>query len=198
MPAPTRRPAANGGAYRPPLSVTRAPLLKGGSDRDFRRLIWGLLVVSSRLQKFPEAFGRRLAISSAMYAVLIAAAHRQGERGTSVRALADHMHLPAPHVTTTIGKLVAAGLLAKRPNPADRRGVLVSLTAAGRAALARLAPYQSQINDVLFDRLDARGFAALSRLVEILVGNSERALAKVAALRTGEPNDKESSHAQDR
>ncbi len=189
MRAPARRPAANGGgSYRPPLSVTRAPLLKRGSDREFRRLIWALLIVSSRLQKFPEAFGHRIGISSAMYAVLIAAAHRQGGSGVGVKSLADHMHLPAPHVTTTVGKLVAARLLAKRPNPADGRGVLVSLTSSGRAALARLAPYQSEINNVLFDRLDKPGFAALSRLIDILVGNSARALAKIA-------NEREKIHA---
>ena len=166
----------------PPLSVTRPPLLVSGSDRAFRGLIWSLLIVANRLPRFPEAFGRHLGISGAMYTVLIAAAHTQGTDGVSIRALADYMHLPAPHVTTTVGKLVDEGLLAKRPNPRDGRGVLISLTAAGEAALRRLAPYQSDVNDVLFDGLTREDFQALAGLMETMVGNSARALARVEEL----------------
>ncbi len=176
------REGARPGGFEPPLSITRPEFLEGGSDREFRKLIWGLLVVSARLQKYPEAFGRHLGISSAMYAVLIATAHVQGESGVGIRRLAEYMHLPAPHVTTTVGRLVAAGLLAKRRNPADGRGVLVSLTAAGEAALVRLSAFQRQVNDVLFDNLSREDFAALRRLTGVLMANSARALEKVAEL----------------
>jgi DNA-binding MarR family transcriptional regulator len=173
---------SNGDAFQPPLSVTRPELLRDGSDAAFREVIWDLLVVANRLQKFPEAFGRELGISSAQYAVLIATAHIQGTRGVGIRRLADHMHLPAPHVTTTVGKLVAAGLLAKKRNPEDGRGVLISLTDDGRAALARLAPFQQQVNDALFEGLDRDEFDAFARLIEHMVGNSRRALQTVADL----------------
>jgi DNA-binding MarR family transcriptional regulator len=191
--APARR-------FVPPLSVTRPELLDGGSDGDFRRLIWGLLVVAQRLPKFPEAFGRRLGLSGAMYAALIAVAHRQGEGGpgeggpggvapggVAPRALAAYMHLPAPHVTTTLNALVARGLVAKRRNPADGRGVLVSLTRAGEAALARLAPFQSRVNDVLFARLTRGEFKTFARFIELFVDNTERALAEAAALDRADP-----------
>jgi DNA-binding MarR family transcriptional regulator len=168
--------------FAPPLSVTRAELLDGGSDGEFRRVIWGLLVVANRLPKFPEAFGRRLGISGAMYSVLIAAAHLQNGRGVGVGALAEHMHLPAPHVTTTVGKLAAKGLIAKRPNAADRRGVLVSLTRAGESALQRLAPYQSQVNDALFDGLTRGEFKTFAGFVERFVATTEKALGRVAEL----------------
>jgi len=170
------------GAFQPPLSVTRPELLRDGSDAAFREVIWDLLVVANRLQKFPEAFGRELGISSAQYMVLIATAHIQGGRGAGIRQLADHMHLPAPHVTTTVGRLVAAGLLAKRPNPADGRGVLVTLTEKGRTALTRLAPFQQQVNDALFEGLSRAEFDAFARLIETMVGNTRRALQTVADL----------------
>jgi MarR family transcriptional regulator, organic hydroperoxide resistance regulator len=179
--------------FVPPLSVTRPELLDGGSDGEFRRLIWGLLVVAQRLPKFPEAFGRRLGLSGAMYAALIAVAHRQGEGGpgeggVAPRALAAYMHLPAPHVTTTLNALVARGLVAKRRNPADGRGVLVSLTRAGEAALARLAPFQSRVNDVLFARLTRGEFKTFARFIELFVDNTERALAEAAALDRADPH----------
>ncbi|MEJ2121396.1 MAG: MarR family transcriptional regulator [Alphaproteobacteria bacterium] len=170
------------GAFQPPLSVTRPELLRVGSDAAFREVIWDLLIVAGRLQKFPEAFGRELGITSAQYAVLIATAHIQGTRGSGIRQLADYMHLPAPHVTTTVGRLVAAGLLAKKPNPEDGRGVLVSLTAEGEAALDRLAPFQQQVNDALFGGLSREQFDRFARLIGTMVGNSRRALKTVAEL----------------
>ena len=178
----SERDGADAGLFEPPLSITRPEFLEGGSDRDFRKLIWSLLVVAARLQKYPEAFGRHIGISSAMYTVLIATAHVQGRSGVGIRRLAEYMRLPAPHITTTVGKLVGAGLLAKRRNPDDARGVLVSLTDAGAAALVRLSSFQRPVNDVLFDNLSRADFAALRRLIGIMVSNSERALEKVAEL----------------
>jgi len=174
--------SATDGAFQPPLSVTRPELLHDGTDATFREVIWELLVVANRLQKFPEAFGRHLGLSSAQYAVLIATAHIQGTRGTGIRRLADHMHLPAPHVTTTVGRLVAAGLLEKRPNPEDGRGVLVSLSPEGEAALERLAPFQQQVNNALFGGLSTKEFATFGQLIGTMVGNSRRALETVASL----------------
>jgi DNA-binding MarR family transcriptional regulator len=170
------------GTFQPPLSVTRPELLRDGSDAAFREVIWDLLIVANRLQKFPEAFGRELGITGAQYAVLIATAHIQGTRGSGIRQLADYMHLPAPHVTTTVGRLVAVGLLAKKPNPEDGRGVLVSLTAEGEAALDRLAPFQQQVNDALFGGLSRDQFDSFARLIGTMVGNSRRALKTVADL----------------
>ena len=168
--------------YRPPLTVTRPELLADGSDAAFREMIWGLLVVARRLPKFPEAFGRHIGITNAGYMVLNATAHLQGRTGVGIRQIADHLHLPGPHITTTVGKLVAAGLMVKRPNPEDARGVLATLTPAGQAVLEDLARFQSRINDVLFDNLSERDFKAWARLIEVMLDNSERALETVARL----------------
>ncbi|MHA1538797.1 MAG: MarR family winged helix-turn-helix transcriptional regulator [Alphaproteobacteria bacterium] len=170
------------GAYRPPLSVTRPEMLREGSDSAFRELIWGLLVVAKRLQKYPEIFGRRIGISSAQYMVLIATAHIQGREGIGIRTLADYMHLPAPHVTTTVGRLVDGGLLAKRQDPADGRCVLISMTRSGDLALRELAPFQQQINDVLFAGLSRQEFEAFATMIKTLLVNSERAFDKVAEI----------------
>ena len=168
--------------YQPPLSITLPEILRNGSDSAFRELIWQLLVVAKRIHKYPEIFGHRIGISSAQYTVLIATAHMQGSEGIGIRALADYIHLPAPHITTTVGLLVDAGLLAKRQNPEDGRGVLVSMTEAGDAALRELAPFQQQINDELFAGLSRADFAAFTRLVGKFVGNTQRAFDKAGAL----------------
>ena len=97
-----------------------------------------------------------------------------------MRALADYLHVAPPHVTTEVGKLVAAGLLAKARNPDDGRGVLVTLTPAGAQALEALAPFLRRINDILFDGISRAEFAAVVRFIDKFVINTERAMTAIA------------------
>ena len=166
--------------FAPPLSVTLPAVLTDGTDKTFRRVIYGLFVCAGRLHDIRDAFGRRIEMTGARYTVLIATAHLQGEAGVGVRALADYLHVAPPHVTTEVGKLVAAGLLAKERNPADGRGVLVTLTPAGAAALEALAPFLRRINDILFDGISRAEFAAVVRFIDRFVINTERAVMAIA------------------
>jgi DNA-binding MarR family transcriptional regulator len=82
-------------------------------------------------------------------------------------------------VTTEVAKLVGRGLLAKAPNPDDRRGVLVTLTRAGEAMLKRLAPFLQEINDTLFAGVDRAEFETVLRFIDRFVVNTALAVAKV-------------------
>jgi DNA-binding MarR family transcriptional regulator len=175
-------------AFTPPLTVTLPAVLTDGSDRAFRKVIYGLFVTAARLHDIRDAFGRRIAMTGARYTVLIATAHLQGTAGVGVRALADYLHVAPPHVTTEVGKLVAAGLLAKARNPDDGRGVLVTLTPAGAAALEALAPFLRRINDILFDGISRAEFAAVARFIEKFVVNTERAVMAIAEDEHGRRN----------
>ena len=53
-------------------------------------------------------------------------------------------------MTTEVGRLIRKGLLRKRANKKDRRGVLVQLSPKSEAALVGLTPLVRRINDVLF------------------------------------------------
>jgi MarR family transcriptional regulator, organic hydroperoxide resistance regulator len=61
--------------------------------------------------------------------------------GTShaMREVADYAMLPPPTLTKAVDRLAAAELLYRRADPADRRRVLVQLTARGRRLQLRLA-----------------------------------------------------------
>lgn len=48
-------------------------------------------------------------------------------------ALAEAVLLPQPSLSRLVDRLVAQGLLEREPDPADRRGVVLVLTDAGRA-----------------------------------------------------------------
>jgi DNA-binding MarR family transcriptional regulator len=68
--------------------------------------------------------------------------------------LAEIEHLPSPAATRLADRLEEAGLVARRANPADRRGVHVAATAAGRELLARR---EQAGNAWLAERLTALG-----------------------------------------
>jgi hypothetical protein len=61
--------------------------------------------------------------------------------------------------------------------------VLLKCNGKARALLERLAPYQQRINDVLFERLDARRFRQLRLLARELLASGDRAVAMLDFMR---------------
>lgn len=178
---------ADGGADREPeLTVSRADLLRAGSDHDFRTLVHNLLAFSAKLQEVRAAFGAYLGLSGIQYTVLITIAHLQDEHGVGVKRTAMHLSLSGAFVTVETNKLAAMGLLRKRPNPRDRRRVLLTVTDKGHAVLRQLAPIQRQVNDTLFAGLGTEDFDRLLALSGPLLGNAREAASLVAHLTTSE------------
>jgi len=94
-----------------------------------------------------------------------------------VGEVAARLHRSGAFITIEANKLEARGILEKGSDPDDGRRVLLKCTARGQALLERMAPYQRRINDVLFERLDARRFAQLRALARELLASGERAVA---------------------
>ena len=108
----------------------------------------------------------------------VLAALRRGGEGTALSptALARVAMISPAGMTNRLDRLEAAGLIERRPDPADRRGTLVQLTALGQttadravedlvaaetALFAELSPAEhgrlDATLDKLIDRLDAAG-----------------------------------------
>jgi DNA-binding MarR family transcriptional regulator len=164
-----------------PPTVSRRPLLEGGSDRRFRTLVHDLFTVSMRMELVREHLGNRIGITGPQYTVLAAVAHLQGENGASVGAVAKALHVSSAFVASETGKLAQRGLLHKRTNPHDRRGVLVSISPAGRVEIGRVGGEIRAINDLFFGALDGKAFAALSAAVGALVAGSRKAVHYINA-----------------
>jgi DNA-binding MarR family transcriptional regulator len=163
-------------AYVLPPTVSRADLLEKGSDRPFRTLVNDLFTIASRMEIVRAHLGRRMEISGPQYSVLIAVAHLQGEAGVRVGTLARAMHVSSAFIASETGKLARLGLLLKRPNPHDRRGVLLTLTRAGGHEIDRLSAEIRAINDLFFGSLDAKSFTALCAAAQALVKGSAKAM----------------------
>ena len=170
--------------YAPPLSVSRPELLddspNGLADDRFREAIYTLFMTANGFQSVREAFGREIGASGSQYFILMAIARGHARGGIGIRSIADHLGVAASHVTVEVGKLIAKGLIAKRPNPQDRRRVLITLTPAGKAALDRLAPLRQRINDILFDGFSREEFGQLHGFLHRFARTTARAQHEVA------------------
>lgn len=172
--------AATETGFQMPHTVSYPDMLSGGSDEEFRRTVYLMVLAFGRLIACREAFGRAMDLTGSQFAVLIGTAYCQGTAGVSIRALAEHVRLASTHVTTEVGRLIRKGLLTKRVNADDRRGVLVSLSRRGEAALLDVAPFLRSVNDLLFANIGRKDFDTLSQFLLHFAGNTERALAAIA------------------
>jgi DNA-binding MarR family transcriptional regulator len=109
--------------------------------------------------------------------VLIAIAHLAADGDVSVKAVAEHLHLSGAFITSTTRRLLAAGLIHKTTDTADRRRVSLAVSDNGRALLEKLAPVQRRINDVEFGGLSREEFKTLNSLVQRMLEDGDRAVA---------------------
>jgi len=123
----------------------------------------------SLMRLLRQEIASALSLGSAEYSVLLAVWYLERQGEMSVRAIADHLHVAAAHVTAEVGKLVAKGLLTKKPDPTDRRAVDVSLTKAAREVLARLAPMLRDINRPLFTGIYTRDLPTVHRFLRGII-----------------------------
>jgi DNA-binding MarR family transcriptional regulator len=185
----TKAPAAEDATPLSRLTVSRKVLLDpGGSDQEFRQLVHDLLAFAGRIQEVRNGLARQIGLGGAAYSILISIAHlQQREASVGVACIAEHLHLSGAFVTIEVGKLVTQGLVTKETHLLDRRRVVLAVTPAGHALLDELTPFQTEVNDTLFEGLDGEAYATLREVVPQLVNGGERALALLQFMSSAEP-----------
>jgi DNA-binding MarR family transcriptional regulator len=163
----------------PPPTVSRPSLLARGSDAEFRGLIHDLIAYGHKLDACRDAFAAIAGISGAQYEILMLVSRAEG---LSVGEVAARLHRSGAFITIEANKLIARGILEKASDPADGRRVLLRSNSRSLQLLKRLAPFQVRINDVLFERLDAKRFRQLRALARDLVESGDRAVAMLELL----------------
>jgi len=67
-----------------------------------------------------------------------------------VTAIGDRLQVPAPQMTRLVDRLVAAGLVERRPDPADRRSINLALTEKGTMMMEqRSAAIKESVREAL-------------------------------------------------
>jgi DNA-binding MarR family transcriptional regulator len=183
---PSRRlltPLTVESAFRLPPTVSRPELLEDGNDRRLRQLVYDLFVLSAHMDSIRRHLGGLVGLTPPQYSIVIVVAQFQENGGASVGAVAVHLHVTSAFVATETSKLIRKGFLMKRPNPVDRRGVLLTLSREAEETIRSLAPHLRTINDRFFGSLDRDQFRLLSEAATKLVEGAASAVEWLPAAR---------------
>ena len=138
------------------MSATRQRLDTARLASDLRPVL-GQLVRRLRAEhRFPLSHGS-----------VLGRLDREGPRSTSDLAVAERVRPQS--MAQTLTDLEGEGLIARRPDPGDRRRVLIELTDAGRDALrADRRNREGWLARAIDERLTPEEQAVLARSVELL------------------------------
>jgi DNA-binding MarR family transcriptional regulator len=165
-------------------SVSLPALLDKGPvpDRTFRQFIYDMSVVGAHLESARQYLAERLGVTSPQYNIVMIIARSGSEAGVRVSDVADRLNVTGAFVTTEVKKLVKAGLIVKRSNPDDGRGVLLTLSDTGIERVKAIEPDLLMVNDRLFGTLDREQFRQLAATVGSLVPVFGQTVAVLKAL----------------
>lgn len=164
------------------LTVSRPAVLVDGSDETFRQVVHNLLALSSRLQDVSAGYAAIVGVTPVQYTILSAITQKQDREDVTVTKVAEHLHLSGSFVTIETGKLVKAGLVDKKTDPADRRRVNLTTTAKADERFRLLNGFQCPVNNTVFERLSADEFLQLGSIVEKLLPDADRGVSLLGEL----------------
>ncbi len=104
---------------------------------------------------------------------VLAQLHRSSD-GMTPRELTRELLVTAGNLTGVISRLVALGLVERRPVPGDRRAVRIRLTPPGRRAMERAIPRHRQDVRRLLSHVASRDLGRLRDLLSSVTRGLER------------------------
>ena len=119
-------------------------------------------------QAYAQAYGS-LGIGGGDFGVLAALRRSGAPFELTPTELARHRMMTSGGMTAVIDRLERKGLLERAPNPADRRGSLVRLTAAGRKTIDRAMELHAETEHRLVGGLSAAKRQQLAGLLSDLL-----------------------------
>ncbi len=151
---------ARNAAKRPQAAAERGRPLQA-AELESAVGLWLRLAQQKDLRLFNQAFAED-GISQLLYAILLVVEANPGCRQADLGAL---LRIRQPNLVEPIDSLISRGLVARAPDPRDRRAQTLSLTAEGEVLLARLRTRHDALIDGYRARLGPENYA---RLVELL------------------------------
>jgi DNA-binding MarR family transcriptional regulator len=125
-----------------------------------------------------EEFDRRsigsLDLTAPEYMVLVALAARPATPGLTLRQLQPLVMYSSGGMTHCVDRLEKKGLVERRPNPADRRSVLVCLTDTGRERARDAMRGRIRALDDLLEPLSGEDRATVDRALRLLASTLHR------------------------
>ncbi len=187
--APHKETRVNGkgSTFRLALSASLVELLDEGgkTDHRFRQLLYDFSTLGASLEVARAYLASHLGISPPQYNIAMIVANHQNTGGINVSDVARRLHVSTAFITLESGSLEQAGLIEKKPNPKDRRGVLLRLTRRGESLVERIGPERQRVNDHLFGSLSAKDFRRLSETLSSLLDDFAYTVRLLKSARAG-------------
>jgi DNA-binding MarR family transcriptional regulator len=154
------------GGPSPPLTTTLKSFVKGGSDHELRKLVYTLVALGNQMARHRKLCADHIGVSDAQAIMLrmIAESH-----DATVGQVAQKLQVTSQFVTIEIGDLVKKGIVEKRPNKADRRSMLLRLTAKGEGLVRELSMIMRIGNDIWLRSLSEDRAKALQDTLNTLL-----------------------------
>ena len=129
------------------------------------------LQVSSAGRALARAFDDALVQAGGSLPTWLVLLSLKQQRWRTQQELAQAVGIQSPTLTRHLDKLDAAGLIARRRDPDDRRIVLVELTSSGEQLFHRLRRAATAFDQQLREGFSDRELELLSQLLERLKSN---------------------------
>jgi DNA-binding MarR family transcriptional regulator len=178
----------------PTVSIPAVLDQADGGDRKFRQLLYDIATAASHLETARAYLAACLCVTSPQYNLIMVVAQHGENAGISVNEIANHLHVRSTFVTAEVKKLEFRGLVYKRPNPADARGVLVCLSAEGKSQVEAMRSQFLLVNDHLFRHITPADFDSLSRIVTSLIGDFAHTVAMLQVMAQNSVRTREQNH----
>jgi len=133
-----------------------------GHDSDaFRELIALLYASIGRLQSMRRALAEHLGVGASELATLLALEHLRRKGDVSVSAIANHLHIAAANITSTLSRLESLRWIRKQPHAKDVRRLCITLTPKALSALAALHVTLDKVNEAWFGSMKSEDLATV-------------------------------------
>ena len=135
------------------------------TDRTNRNLYIHLSLLHGAWSVGVESLCREEGLTEAHYRVLWVLCLTDSTDGLAMGEIADGLVNRASDLTRLVDKMERQGLVRRKPDPADRRRMIVNATAAGRRVFGRLTP---RIKEMHVDQMAGLTEREKSELVTLL------------------------------
>lgn len=145
-------------------------------DEVLREFIADFSAAGALMRRLRRSLAASLTLTTTEHSVMLGLWYCQRRGETSVRELADHLHVAAAHVTAELNKLMKLELIDKSPSASDKRAVSVRLTKRGHDLLNKLAPMLSEVNQSLFAGVSYSEMVIAHRFLKRIIEQAPEAI----------------------
>jgi DNA-binding MarR family transcriptional regulator len=176
-------------SFRFTPSVSLPALLDSNerTDHRFRQFLYDFSTLGASLEIVRSYFASLSGLTPPQYNILMVLANTAGTN-IGVSDVARRLHVSTAFITAEGMNLESRGLIEKRRNPNDGRGVLLHLTSLGWRRVEQIGAERQKINDNLFGSLSAPDFRHLADTLASLLDDFSYTVRLIRSVSTeGQP-----------